>query len=97
MKMMKITDYNWCNIFFGTSGFLIYLIYTIFGFILILNDIQYNQLWFYNLLSLLVVPILITMQLCFYFWFRNFKYLSCFIMPIVIWGGTIIFNINNYK
>ena len=76
-------------------GFLSYLTYSVLGIVVLANNNEIiNQMWFYNLISLLAVPLFLLTHM--YGCFINYKYYLFILLIILIWGGIIIFdNINN--
>ena len=89
---MKISDLNWCNISLGILIFISYFTYSIFGIIMILNNNNFDNLWIYNLISLLVIPFFTIMLMC--GCGRDYiQYLFYFVIfVLIIVGGIFIFN-----
>lgn len=88
---MKISDLNWCNISLGILIFISYFTYSIFG-IIVLNNSNFDNLWMYNLISLLVIPFFTIMLMCGYC--RDYiQYLFYFVIfVLIIVGGIFTFN-----
>ena len=89
---MKISDLNWCNISLGILIFISYFTYSIFG-IIVLNNNNFDNLWMYNLISLLVIPFFTIMLIC--GCGRDYiQYLFYFVIFVLIIVGSI-FTFNN--
>jgi len=90
---MKISDLNWCNISLGILIFISYFTYSIFG-IIVLNNNNFDNLWMYNLISLLVIPFFTIMLMCGCGrdYIQYLFYLVIFVLIIV--GGFFTFNNN---
>lgn len=88
---MKISDLNWCNISLGILIFISYFTYSIFG-IIVLNNNNFDNLWMYNLISLLVIPFFTIMLIC--GCGRDYiQYLFYFVIfVLIIVGGIFTFN-----
>lgn len=88
--------YDLTKIVFFTILFLLYIAYTIIGFIIIIDDysqVKCNYLWIYSLLSLLIPVSIFIVQLCAVpFLLTDIKKLSCFFLLMVIFGGISVFN-----
>jgi len=88
---MKISELNWCNISLGLLILISYFTYSILG-IIVLNSNNFNNLWIYNLISLLVVPFFTIIFMCGYSrdYIHYLFYLAIFVLIIV--GGFYTFN-----
>ena len=94
LLIMK-NKYDLAKIVFFTILFLLYLVYTIFGFIITIN--QYSQvkcdyLWIYSILSLITPVSMFLIQMCAIpHLFTDIKNICYFYSLMAIFGGISVF------